>query len=454
MSKSLTQIQCPNCKSGIQAAIDQLVDVGQDPSAKARLLSGTFNRISCPVCGFEGQMSTPLVYHDPNTELLLTYIPVELNIPKEEQERVIGQLINQAVQDLPAEMRKGYLFQPQPVLTMQSLMERILESDGISREEIEAQRAKMRLFEDLVRTPEENLAAFINDHDDEMDAAFFQLASLTLQATSDPRAHEALNQWLGKALELTTYGKELAAQEAELRAAAESLKEAGEELTREAILNLLIEAPNDSRILALVNLTRPALDYPFFQEFTERIDEVEGDEAEKLITLRSRVLEITQQIDQVQEARAAQASSLLRSLLETENLDQALQSALPLIDNLFLSILESNIQAAKKADDDQVTLTKLETIYERIQQWIKKSLPPGLLLAQEILEIQDEDQAIALLTEFSQKIDEQFLGSLIAAAERFEEDEAEEDAQRVRKLYREAIRLSMREKMKAENSSA
>ncbi|HEY47693.1 MAG TPA: hypothetical protein G4O14_13045 [Anaerolineae bacterium] len=451
MSQSLAHIQCPNCKSGIQAAIEQLVDVGHDPSAKSRLLSGTFNRISCPVCGFEGQMSTPLVYHDPNNELLLTYIPVELNIPKEEQERVIGQLINQAVQDLPAESRKGYLFQPQPVLTMQSLMERILEADGISREEIEAQRAKMRLFEDLVRIPEENLPAFINDHDGEMDAAFFQLASLTLQATNDRRAHEALNQRLGTALELTTYGKELAAQEAELRAAAESLKEAGEELDRKAILELLVEAPNDRRILALVNLTRPALDYSFFQELTERIDSAEGDEAERLIALRSRILEITQQIDQVQEARAAQATSLLRSLLVTENLDQALQTALPLIDNLFLSILEANIQAAKEADD-QATLTKLKTIHENIEQWIKDSIPPGLLLAQEILEIQDEDQAIALLDESAQKIDEQLLGSLIAAAERFEDDEAEEDAQRVRKLYRQAIRLSMREKMKAENS--
>ncbi|UCF61406.1 MAG: CpXC domain-containing protein, partial [Anaerolineaceae bacterium] len=270
MAQSLTHIQCPNCKSGIQAALEQLVDVGQDPSAKSRLLSGTFNRISCPVCGFEGQMSTPLVYHDPTNELLLTYVPVELNIPKEEQERVIGQLINQAVQDLPAEMRKGYLFQPQPVLTMQSLMERILEADGISREDIEAQRAKMRLFEDLVRTPEEHLTAFIKDHDDEMDATFFQLASLTLQATSDPKAYEALNQRLGVALEHTSYGKELSDQEAELRAAAESLKEAGEELDRKGILDLLIQAPNDRRIMALVNLTRPALDYSFFQELTSR----------------------------------------------------------------------------------------------------------------------------------------------------------------------------------------
>ncbi len=451
MAQSITHIQCPNCKSGIQATLEQLVDVGRDPSAKSRLLSGTFNRISCPVCGFEGQMATPLVYHDPNNELLLTYIPVELNIPKDEQERVIGQLINRAVEDLPAEMRKGYLFQPQQVLTMQSLIERILEADGISREDIEAQRAKMRLFEDLVRTPEENLTAFINDHDDEMDAVFFQLAGLTLQATSDPKAYEALNLRLSKALELTTYGKELAAQEAELRAAAESLKEAGEELDRKAILDLLIQAPNDRRILALVNLTRPALDYSFFQELTTRIDSAEGDESKKLIDLRSRILEITQEIDKVQEARVAQATSLLRSLVETENLDQALLTALPLIDNLFLTILEANIKAAKEADDQEM-LTKLETIHERIQQWIKDSLPPGLLLAQQILEIQDHDQAVALLGEDSAKIDEQFLSSLITAAERFEEEGSDEDAQRVRGLYREAVKLSMREKMKADHS--
>jgi hypothetical protein len=451
MSKSLTQIQCPNCKSSVQAAVEQLIDVGQEPSSKSRLLSGTFNRINCPICGFEGQMSTPLVYHDPTNELLFTYIPVELNLPKEEQERVIGQLINQVVQGLPPEKRKGYLFQPQPVLTMQSLLEHILEADGITREEIEAQRSKMRLFEDLVRTPKENLVSFIKDHDNEMDTSFFQLASLTLQATSDPRAREALNVRLEKALELTSYGKELAAQEAELRAAAESLKETGEELTREAILDLLIQAPNDRRIMALINLTRPALDYLFFQELTERIDAAEGNERERLAALRARTLEICEQIDRLQEARAAQATSLLRSLMETEDLDQAFKTAIPLIDNLFLTILEANIQAAKDADD-QESLGKLETIHARVQEWIRQSLPPGLLLAQQILEIEDEQQAIALLAESSQKIDEQFLGSLISTAERFEEEKAEEEAQRVRRLYREAIKLSMREKMKAEGA--
>ena len=130
--------------------------------------------------------------------------------------------------------------------------------------------------------------------------------------------------------------------------------------------------------------------------------------------------------------------------------------ATPVKKQTLYFLVGGRIQSIEVEPEDEVSegtlLAKLETIYERIQQWIKESLPLGLLFAQEILEIQDEDQAIALLTESSDKIDEEFLGSLIATAERFEEDEAEGDAQRVRKLYREGIRLSMREKMKASNS--
>ncbi|MCK4692781.1 MAG: CpXC domain-containing protein, partial [Anaerolineales bacterium] len=113
MTQTMTQIQCPSCKSPIQAPLEQLIDVGDDASAKARLLSGSLNRVQCPACGFEGQISSPLVYHDPEHELLLTYFPIELNVPKNEQERIIGKIINQAVNRLPPEKKKGYLFQPQ-----------------------------------------------------------------------------------------------------------------------------------------------------------------------------------------------------------------------------------------------------------------------------------------------------------------------------------------------------
>lgn len=446
MTQTMTQIQCPSCKSPIHAPLEQLIDVGNDASAKARLLSGNLNRVQCPACGFEGQISSPLVYHDPEHELLLTYFPIELNVPKNEQERIIGKIINQAVNRLPPEKKKGYLFQPQNIFTMQGFVERILEADGITKDEIEAQRARMRLFEDLVNIPEDKLETFISEHDDELDEMFFQLASLTLQATKDPQAREAVNHRIQQGLIFSSYGQKIQAQEAELQAAVESLGKVGADLSREDILKLLVEAPSDDRVVALVNLIRPALDYSFFMLLAEQIDSAEGDEQERLTALRERILDLTQQIDKLQEARVARAASLLKSIVEAQDLDQALQSALPLIDDLFISILQANIQAAKEGND-QERLLKLETIDLRIKELILQSLPQGIQYAQEILSIDDEDDATSLLEDSPDRIDDQFLGALIATAERLEEAEDRSDAERVRQLFRQALRLSMKAKL-------
>ena len=134
---AVSSTRCPNCKSPLSLRVEQLLDAERDPGSKARLLSGALNHVRCPVCSWEGQLATPLVYHDPARELLLTYVPVEINMPKADQERLIGQLINQAIDQLPAERRKGYLLQPQAVLTMQGLVERILQADGITREQLD-----------------------------------------------------------------------------------------------------------------------------------------------------------------------------------------------------------------------------------------------------------------------------------------------------------------------------
>jgi len=141
MPATRTQIRCPKCGAPLQAAVEQLVDVTQDPAGKARLLSGSLNAIRCPACGYEGGLATPLVYHDPAKELLLTYFPPEVGLPKNEQERVLGQLINQVVNRLPAEKRKAYLLQPQTVLTMQGMVERVLQADGITHEQIEDRKS-------------------------------------------------------------------------------------------------------------------------------------------------------------------------------------------------------------------------------------------------------------------------------------------------------------------------
>jgi DNA-directed RNA polymerase subunit RPC12/RpoP len=107
-----TQISCPRCRQMIPANVEQLFDVTHDPQAKQRLMSGQSNYARCPHCGYEGRLATPVVYHDNEKELLLTFFPAELGLPVNEQETMIGPLIKQVVDRLPAEKRKGYLFKP------------------------------------------------------------------------------------------------------------------------------------------------------------------------------------------------------------------------------------------------------------------------------------------------------------------------------------------------------
>ena len=129
-----TQISCPRCRQQIPAQVEQLFDVTADPASKQRLLGHVSNYAHCPICGFEGPLSTPIVYHDNEKELLLTYFPSELGLPVNDQERLVGPLITRVMNNLPAEKRKGYLLRPASFLTFQSMIEKILEKDGVSKE--------------------------------------------------------------------------------------------------------------------------------------------------------------------------------------------------------------------------------------------------------------------------------------------------------------------------------
>lgn len=448
MATPATTIQCPNCKSPIQAQVQQLVDVGQDPAAKSRLLSGSLNVIRCPVCGYQGQLATPLVYHDPAKELLLTFMPVEIGLPKDEQERLLGRLINRAVESLPGEQRKGYLLQPQAVLTMQGLIERVLEADGVTKEELEAQRAKIRLFEQLLRTPEEELEAFVAEHDEQLDETFFQLGALSLQATREGEARQAATQRLENALAKSSYGGQLAARERELRKAAESLQQAGDRLSREKLLEIVLEAPNEDRVQALASLARPGMDYQFFQLLSERIDNAADDEQERLSNLRQQLLQATEQVDQRQQEEINRASSLLATLVQAEQLDQAIQSALPLIDELFLSVLQANLRAATERKDEQA-ISRLTEIDTKIRQAIRDSLPPNLRLVQQLLETEDQTEAEQLLEQSVDQIDDQVLNALLSTAQRLEDAGDQEAADRLRELHRRGMRLSMKAKMQS-----
>jgi uncharacterized protein YutE (UPF0331/DUF86 family) len=440
-----TQVKCPNCKQPIVADIEQLYDVGKDPSAKSRLLSGTSNIVQCQYCGYQGSLGTPIVYHDPDKELLLTYVPGEIGLPRDEQERLLGNLINQVVNNLPAEKRKAYLFTPQAHLTMQGLVEKILEADGITKEMIESQQKKLELLQRLSSTSDESIRLeTLNENEELVDGDLFNLLSRLLEtaaATGDEQSTQQLEDLQSLLLEQTKFGQQVKQQSDEVQAAVESLQKAGRELTREKLLEIVIDAPNAIRLSALVSLARPGMDYTFFQLLTDKIDQSSGEEKERLTSLRDQLLDMTRQVDQQVEARSVQARQLLNKVLEAEDAVQALTSYAPQIDEFFVNAIQIELDQARKAGDLE-RINKLNQLDEFLKQ--ASAQPPEIQFLEELLDAPDEESRQHLLEENKQKITPeffQFLSGLMAQIE--DSDQEPELKEKIKTVNRQALRYSM-----------
>src|SRR5512142_1638493 len=263
-----TQIACPRCRQMITANVEQLFDVTQDPQAKQRLLGGVSNMARCPHCGYQGRLATPIVYHDNDKELLLTYFPPELNTPLNEQERLIGPLIKQITDRLPPEKRKAYLLKPVANLTYESMIQTILEKDGITPEMLKEQQERVQLIERLLQASSRDVRSEIIKQntalfDEQFFALFSRLAQGAAGSGQEPVAR-AMVELQGQLLEETEFGRGLKETVGELDAAAKALQEAGEGMTHEKFMELVLQSPNDARLRAYVNLVRSWMDYQFF----------------------------------------------------------------------------------------------------------------------------------------------------------------------------------------------
>ncbi|MBP1702409.1 MAG: hypothetical protein H6Q38_1516 [Chloroflexi bacterium] len=448
-----TRISCPNCRQPVVAEIDQLIDVGQDPSAKQRLLSGAFNLIQCPTCGYQGSAATVLVYHDPAKELLLTYVPPEMGLPMSEQERMLGGLINQVVNHLPQEKRKAYLLRPQTMLTAQYLVERVLEADGITKEMIQAQQQRLLLLQRLASASSPEVQAEIARQENALiDGEFFTLLHRLMETAAmsgDQASAKKLDELQNTLLQETTFGKELLAQSQEVQAAVQSLQALGKDLTREKLLELMIDAPNETRLQALVSLTRPALDYSFFQALSDRIDRARGDGRNRLVDLRASLLEFTQEIDKQVEERRAATRKLLDLILDSPEPEETLMQNLPAIDEFFMQEIQSTLEAARKQGDLE-KIAKIQTVVDILNQMSTAS--PEIKMIEELLDVPDGDQQAEtwhkILSNDPQLVTPDFLNTLAGVASQVQESGDEVLAARVKNLNRLAIRFSMEREMR------
>jgi len=449
------QIPCPQCKQPVVANIEQLFDVTSDPAAKQRLLGGISNVARCQACGYEGPLATPIVYHDNEKDLLLTYFPPELAIPVNEQERIVGPLITQITNNLAPENRKGYLLNPQSFFTYQSLMERILGADGVTPEMIKAQQDRVNLIEKLLTAKDDEARKELIKQDESLfDEQFFGLfGQLRQAATSSGQAETAEQmQALEKILlDETELGQQLQESMQEMDAAAKSIEALGEELTRENLLELIVDAPNESREQALVRMTRQGLDYVFFQQLTERIEaEKDEDKRKQLENLRERLLDQINEIDRQIEERMKQVQGFLNSLLEQEDIGKATEANLQSFDQGVVQVLESMLHKATE-DKDEATLAKLQQVVEVLQ---KASGPqPDYEFIDKLISAQGDEALAKVIEENEEKVNDellQTLGGIVAQSQGQEKEptpQEKEMFEQMEKVYNAVLKFTMQKNM-------
>ena len=269
-----TSIACPFCRQPITIQVHQIVDVSEQPELKQLLLAGRLNSFTCPHCRNAGALATPFFYHDPDKELALLFIPMNLNVKEADQQKMIGRLTQQVLNNLAPEKRKAYLLQPQQFFNLKTMIETILQADGITPEMLAKEEARLNFLQELVDTTDDaKLDDLIKLHDADFDLTMFQLLTSALAAAAADRQREEFDRVQhirDRALELTTLGQKIKQQQVVIDAFTANP-------TRENLLEQLIAAEDLEVREALLTMGRSLLDYPFFQALTAKIDAAKKD---------------------------------------------------------------------------------------------------------------------------------------------------------------------------------
>lgn len=450
-----TQINCPQCRTPIVADIHQVFDVGVNPEVKQIFLSGLFNVAECPHCGFQGRLSTPLVYHDPEKELLLTHFPPESGQSVEEQQKFIGPLINQIVNNLPQEKRKGYLFNPKTMLTLQGMLETILEGDGITKEMIAAQEERLKLIQRLINTTGDSQIEMIREEDEKIDSNFFAILSRLVESAvvqRDEDSAQKLNEIQNALLEYSSHGQELKKEAETIQDAIQSLRELGDKVNRENILDLVVKAESDSKLRAYAQLARPAMDYQFFQLLSDRIEKARTKGKERLKDIRGKLLQFTKEVDDELAARSEIARRNLEIILQADDMEAALEQNVGAIDEFFIQAVTQSLERARNEGDLEHS-SRLQKVLDIINELSEP--PEELEFIEELLDLAENREALE--GEIKNKQDKvtpelvQMISSLITQTmasldqgEGGEKKEQEELISKLQTVHQAILRYSMR----------
>ncbi len=359
-------IHCPQCGQPLTMTAQQVIDVGEDPTLRDRLLRGRVNVLSCPHCGVKGPIALPLVYHDPSHELLLAFLPNEMQLTMEQEEREVGRLTNMVLNNTPPEKRKGYLLNPTRVMSYDGLMEKIMEAEGVSPDQMRKQTEKIRLLLQHGADGGQRRAAEHADRAEqgEVDKNFLTLIAATMAQAQEVGDEETVRRY-------RTLQQKLV-QQLNLKASDLPTFDAAEQY--DALIEALL-ATEPERLQTMVATNRPLLDYQFFMHLTQRAEAADAPTKQQLLALRKQVVELTDEMDRHAEQAMRRAAEQLQTLLQAPDIDAKIQEMYNDLDEAFLVVLSANLEQAEAQGYDEIVERAAQHLRARGARYGKAAAP-------------------------------------------------------------------------------
>jgi len=384
-------------------------------------------------------MASPVLFHDPEHELLMVYVPMEMNLPHVEQERLIGRLVQQVMDKTPAEQRRGYMLQPQTIINFQTFLEKVLETEGITPEMIARQRKQAELINTLAQADREVTQILLDERKGEIDETFFGLLQGALQAAEQQGDNARLVRLTNLQARLyteTEIGRQMEKRQAALRAFDQEVRRE-KQLTNKILLKHILANVDDEAVVQSLALTgQSALDYDFFVMLTQEVENAarRKDKAasQQLTKIRRQLLDLQQAVTKANEELMRQANATIDRLLAAEDKQAAVESAADEIDEAFMYVLDGRLQMAERRGND-LEVAALSQLYELITRRAEEGIPPEIRFINALLLAESEADQRTLLDENQQMITPLLAQLLTAVGDNLKGDAPPEIPERLRK---------------------
>jgi hypothetical protein len=386
-----TQITCPNCGTPYTADVHQVVDARRTPELKQRLLNGTLNVAVCPNCRAGGQMASLLLFHDPDHELFMIYMPPELNLNQMQREQAIGRLTQDVINNLPPEERRAYMLQPQMMINMQTFMEKVLETEGITKEMIDRQQKQSELLRTLARADKDVQDYLLKERAGEIDETFFAMLQSIIEAasqTNDDRQLLPLVNLRARLMLETAVGRRLEQRQMAVHKMSREAKQQGGLSPQLLAKHVIANQEDEDVVQTLVLAGQGALQYEFFSELTNTIAKAEklGDKgmAQRLTGYREKYLQLYDEMQQSSRQIVEGAMATLQQLLDAPDKLTAVQQHADELDDAFMYVLSARLSEAEQKGRKQ-EFQALNEIQEAIISLMQEQMPPEIQLINELV---------------------------------------------------------------------